>query len=290
MNKIEQAARVKALCEYLAAIGHPVSTVQGYEVLARAHGHKNKHVLASASSGKPPRKEKPASALPAFIVMDDEEVPVRPLGSQPYSYAEMVELDWEFDAIIPMPMDQLDVEGMNDYASKYLTGNEAALEDIGYTHVPEIIYGRDLAAYRVTGSVSSPEDFFEEAQQENDRRFYADLAELVTMLVPGAKVVLEQDGARRDAVLVGLYSLSAQPGQSPVALLDKYARTQGANNDEVNEHGADVVATLGKETCPGETDIYASLRLSDLKYAVKQAPRTWWMSLGRQSTLTVQFL
>ena len=40
-------AAAKAVREYLAAIGHPISSTQSYEVLARAQGLRNKHVLAS---------------------------------------------------------------------------------------------------------------------------------------------------------------------------------------------------------------------------------------------------
>jgi hypothetical protein len=289
MNKTEQAARVKALCEYLAGIGQPISRVQGYEVLARAHGHKNKHVLADASRGKPARKGNGTAAVPASVLVDGETVPVMASGSKPFTYAAMVALDWEFDVVIPVPLEKLEIDALNEYASEFITGNDCALENIGYTHVPEVNYGRDVIAYRVTGEVSSPEDFFEEAQDENDRRFYADLQELVDVLVPGP-VVIEQDDVRREAMVVSLYSLSAKPGESPLGLLAEYARSHGANNDQVNEHGAEVVATLGRVVCPGETEIDVDLRLSDLKYAVKVAPRTWFVCVRSRTTLKLQFL
>jgi hypothetical protein len=57
MNQQEQKPVVKAIRTYLDGIGHPISQVQGYEVLARALGHKSKHVLSTQAPGEAaPRK------------------------------------------------------------------------------------------------------------------------------------------------------------------------------------------------------------------------------------------
>ena len=55
-------ACVKAVREYLAAIEQPISHVQGYEVVARARGLKNKHVLCAqtAAADRSPCEVEPA--------------------------------------------------------------------------------------------------------------------------------------------------------------------------------------------------------------------------------------
>ena len=94
-----------------------------------------------------------------------KKVPVFSLTSPPYSLAEMQEQGFKFDAILPFLLD-MDMDSSNDRASELLTGNDCALQDICYVHEPLVIYGKGFAAYRVTGHVSSPSEFFEGLDEE----------------------------------------------------------------------------------------------------------------------------
>lgn len=165
-------ARVNQIREYLASVNSPISQVQAYEVLARALGYKNKHVLA-ASEHRGPGEESPSSglvsgpsSLPTVWTKDDLDVPVRALGSAPYSVVELDRQRWQVSAVIAVPLDLEDVEQFNDYVSMTLVGNEVALEDIWYDHVPEIVYAKGFAAYHVRGRVSKPEEFFGEEMEK----------------------------------------------------------------------------------------------------------------------------
>lgn len=143
MNKIQQAKRISAIREYLAGIGHPIGTVQGQEVLARALGLKNKHLLGCLAA---------TTAAPALSGV----VPVRALSDKPLTHAELRDLGWRVDVIVGIPLDMLgDTEAINDEVSQSITGSVVGLEDIGFAHVAEVSYGQGYAAFRVTARVSS---------------------------------------------------------------------------------------------------------------------------------------
>jgi hypothetical protein len=285
MTKNEQAARVKAMCEYLAGIGQPVSNVQGYELLARALGFKNKHVLASSiAEARNAVEPLPAApVIPATVVIDGNTVIVRPADAKPLSYAEMVALDWQFDFVIAVPLDELDgdIERINDFSSKSLTGNESALESLTFTHVPEVNYGQGFVAYQVCAYVSTPEEVFEEAQEAADAEFYANLAELSKEIEQGARVVLRASDNPTDVcegVISGVVLLAAVAGTAAADLFLEYATSHGANNDAVNLAGKETVFELTSVTNPDE--LLGAFTLSDLKYANKVATRTWSFSVG----------
>lgn len=282
MKKSEQAARVKAMCEYLAGIGHPVSNVQGFELLARAHGLKNKHVLAALNSnatGEGVSKVPAEPVIPAFVRMGDKDVPVQPLECTPPTYAEMVAKDWQFDTIIPVPVDKLgssEIDDFNDYSSTRICGNDAALEDIRYTHVPSVTYGEGLVAYRVCAYVSAPEDWFPEAEAAADAAFYGDLLELSEAIAPGARFVLQSDNnpaQEREGVITYIALLAETAGTAAGDLLREYAISRGGNNDRVNQAAAEVVFDL--TSLSDREHLLGRFTLGTLKYATKVAPRTW---------------
>lgn len=297
MKKSEQAARVKAMCEYLAGIGHPVSNVQGYEILARALGFKNKHVLAGSTTDSAPSLETqlpPATsaAVPAFVEIDGDKVPVRAADAPPLSYAEMVALDWTFDVVIAVPLDVLEgnIEKLNDFASKSITGNECALESLVYTHVPSVNYGQGMVAYQVCAYVSTPEEVFEEAQAASDAVFYGELLELSEEIERGARVVLrsaDNPTDVREGVVSAVVLLAEVAGTAPADLFLEYARSCGANNDAVNAAGKQTVFELTSVTNPDE--LLGAFILSDLKYATKVATRTWSLSIGTKGRMELHF-
>lgn len=148
MDKIQQAKRISAIREYLAGIGHPIGTVQGQEVLARALGLKNKHLLGclAATAAGPAASAAPASSA---------AVPVRALCDKPLTHAELRDLGWRVDVIVGIPLDMLgDTEAINDEVSQSITGSVVGLEDIGFVHTPEVSYGPGYAAFRVTARVT----------------------------------------------------------------------------------------------------------------------------------------
>lgn len=292
MNKTQQAARVKSLCEYLAGIGHPISTVQGYEVLARAHGHKNKHVLASATGEKRiDGKAAPADAFPSTIVHEGATVAVRAHNAGPYTYDEMVALDWKFDVVIPFPVDGMDIDAKNDYASKAITGSEGALEDITYTHVPGNLYGADSIALRVGGYVTSPEDWFVEAEAAADGAFYGNLQDLANAIVPGAEVVIQPElpAASYAGTISRVVALAATPGTAPLDLLHQYAATEGANNEQVNKALGQVVFEVWRPIAEGEHELLDAVTLGRLKYAVKLDHRVWSIHSEGGRCLVIRF-
>jgi hypothetical protein len=287
MNKSEQTSRVKAMCEYLAALGHPVSTVQGYELLARAHGFKNKHVLAGQSGGSAvavsTMPEMPAG-LPLSLMIDGIEVPVWPADSKPYTFDQMVALKWQFNVIIPVPVEQVgDIDQFNDFASRTISGSEGALESLVYTHIPTVNYGVDVLAYQVCAHVSEPGDYFEEAQAAADAQFYGDLHELAKEIVFGAQVVMRSESAPetvQKGVITGVVLLAEIPGTAAADLFLDYATGCGANNDAVNQAAHQKVFDLS--SAENQEHLLGAFILGDLKYATKVATRTWSFSRGTE--------
>lgn len=269
MKKTEQATRVRAISAYLEGIGHSVSNVQCYEILARALGLKNKHVLASL--GKEDSKAT-APGVPATVTLDGTAVPVMPVGAKPYTVEEMKTMDWEFDVIIPLDLDELeagDIERQNELASEYITGNDCALENIGYDHVPEVCYGKGYVAYRVTGYISEPGTFFSEIQDEEDAQFYAELKEFASLIQEeGAVCVSTSEGPQSMVIRNVDWTL--------VDLLTAYAKSAGDNNDEVLAQSSQAVMELHWKHAAAE-GIQAVL--GDLKYVSKMSNNEWHLPL-----------
>lgn len=280
MNKLEQAANVKSVRAYLEGIGQPVSRVQGYEVVARALGYKSKHVLAQVD--KPARGKSKKAGVPESVVIDGTTVLVRKLGDKALSVDQMKALNWEFDFVLPLSLEDAigDIDRMNEAASLQLTGLDYALEDIGYEHVPGVNYGPGFAAYQVTGCVPSPAELFD-FLEDSDLEFYANLLELANRIKSGAqlKVTVSIGGDHEQTV--------ARVNYFTLGLLKAYAEGLGANNDEVNERGQDFVfeGKNSRGTCEWSA---GPLYLHQLKYAVKTDPCTWFVSL-EQHNVTLQF-
>lgn len=274
MKKAQQSPRVRAISEYLTGIGHPITSVQGYEILARALGLKNKHVLAQLDTQEPPR-----AGLPSTVVIGAATVPVRSQDAKPFSIAEMTALGWSFDFVIPMALDDLqDIEAQNNAASKFLTGDEYALESICYEHVPDVQYDKGYVAYRVEAYVSSPGDIFDEVQNAADAPFYAQMQVLVGLLKEDTKLrfnMLALDKAR----------VIRNVNPELVDLLNVYAQTAGDNNDAVNARGADVVFELHcvDDAVEDPACHVVSVTLSSLKYASKQSDHTWHVPFNNLS-------
>ena len=280
MKKAEQTTRVRAISAYLEGIGQPVTNVQCYEILARALGLKNKHVLASL--GKEAGDEN-TPAVPAAVMLDGTSVPVMPVGAKPYTVEEMKAMDWEFDVIIPLSLDEIeagDIERQNELASEFITGNDCALENIGYDHIPEVGYGKGYVAYRVTGYISEPGTFFSEIQDEEDAQFYAELKELAGVLKEDTCATLSlMSGDVTQPVVI------RKVNSELVALLKAYAECAGDNNLEVIEHSSETVLELypaeGTVTPVGPEGMSVALR--DLKYASKLSSTGWYIPIHESS-------
>lgn len=233
MNKSQQRARVDAMRQYLQAIGHPISSNQGYELLARSLGLKSRDVLAAQASQErttaPAVPETPANT----VMLDGKAIPVLPLQGSPLSVAQMQALNWELDAVVPMPVglgDGEDIDAFNDRASLLLTGNEGALCDIGYEHVPQVTYPKGYIAVRITGSVDAPEECFSEVAEAAYQRFYAGLAALFERIRNQAHCTMRlgKSGSVLDGHLVGV-------DPQALALLQQYASSKGGNNKALDE-------------------------------------------------------
>lgn len=273
MEKTEQTARVTAIRDYLAAVGSPVSSVQAYEVLARALGYKNKHVLNATTRSRrvSPDSKGAAIATPATINVDGVDLAVLPLGSKPLSVEQMRELNWSFDLVIPVPLERLEnVDVLNDYASELVTGNEVALEDLRFEHIAQVNYGQGYVAYRVTAYISSPADFFGEEQDQQEVEFYQSLQELARKLVTGAAVEVTEAGATKPCKL-------SYAHDELVCMFHTYATGAGKNNDEMNLHAQDIAVILHPHGEPSWTS-QIGIALEALKYANKTGDATWQLS------------
>lgn len=270
MEKTEHNARVAAIRDYLAAVGSPVSSVQAYEVLARALGHKNKHVLNATTRSRhaAPDSKGAGVTTPATINVDGVELAVLPIGSKPLSVKRMRELDWNFDLVIPVPLTHLEnIDVINGYASELITGEEAALEDLQFEHIPQVSYGKGYVAYRVTAYISSPADFFEEEQGQQEVEFYQGLQDLASRLEIGATVELTEDGMPKTCKLRYAHD-------ELVFMFNTYATSEGRNNDEMNLHEEDIAVILHHQEEPSWTS-QIGISLGSLKYANKCGGETW---------------
>jgi hypothetical protein len=274
MKKAQQATRVRAISDYLEGIGHSVTHVQCYEILARALGLKNKHVLAQLGNDEPS-----PTSLPSTVVIGEDTVPVRPQDAKPFTIAEMTELEWSFDFVIPIALDDLeDIEAQNNAASKFLTGDEYALENLRYEHVPEVQYDKGYVAYRVQAYVSNPEDIFDEVRNAADALFYTELLEFAGRLKEDTQLCFSMMALDQARVLRNV---------SPelVDLLKTYAQSAGGNNDAVNARGEEIAFELHcfDGAVPEAARYVVSVPLSSLKYASKESDHTWHVSVHNLS-------
>jgi hypothetical protein len=268
MDKPQQAQRVSAVREYLAAIGQPISRNQGYEVLARALGLKSKHVLA-AESGKAPAAENAEKHL-GFVTLDGDAVRVLAVGAPPLSAAALSAMGWEVDCVIPLNMNEWshDVEALNDHVSEVLTGSPVALQDIGYAHVKlpcKSRYPAGYSALRVTGYIPDPEEHFDEIAEKAETKAYADLA------------VLSRKLADEDTVWLSTDNQDYQPANivsdmGALGALYMYAGTKGEPNiaGVVERWGAQAACELHKS----DAEI-VPLQVSELKYAERVDDKTF---------------
>jgi hypothetical protein len=283
MKKPEQSANVSAIRAYLAGLGHPISSVQGYEVLARALGHKSKHVLAQATTvAKPSKPQSPNEGVPALVVLNSETVSVLPRGAGPLTISQMQALNWKFNYVVPLALEDLwHVDSKTEAASMRLTGNMDALSDVGFEHVPSINYGFGFVAFRVTGYVVSPEDHFEGVEDADDEAFYADLLELADAIKGNSAVIVSSsDGVAHATNVKTVHAGSLH-------LLQQYARSKGTNNEAVNSHHLDVVFDIEVQPTDFDNPITPFV-LHELKYAAKVSPGTWHVPKNG-SSVTLRF-
>lgn len=266
MDKQQQASRVSAVRAYLEGVGLPISSTQGYEVLARSLGFKNKHALAASAALE---VKGDARGLPKSVSVEGVQVPVMALTDEPYSVRRMREMGWEFDVVVPFALDGLDdIERMNDYASQRITGNDYALESISFDHVPELNYGKGWVAYRVRAVVSSPQDVFEEEAQAEEAAFYDGLHKLARSLLGARTLTVTHKGFAWRLVV------RHRDGQL-LELLDEYARTGGRNNEQVNRLGRTPAFSASDE--PAQSFVFDP-GLLDLKYARVKASGVYEVS------------
>lgn len=270
MQSQENKGRAQAIQAYLEGIGHPISTVQAHEVLARALGFKNKHVLAQQGDTLPElegfgtRKNfsKEWKDLATTAVLGDIANPtnadlapqvvapealqtmaiggtqfeVFPLDRAPFTIAEMQQRDFTFNVVIGVPLDELeDGERSTEYVSKAICGEENALESVRFKHVPGINYGQDVIAYAISGYISAPEDFFPELEAAANSRFYASLASLFSKLKAGAELTAQVEGSASQEMTVVSVSLDN------LERLRQYAETEGGNNEDINRHCREIL-------------------------------------------------
>lgn len=268
MHKSEQTNRVKAVRDYLAAIGMPVSTTQACEIVARSLGHKNKHTLAT--SLKSPASSTTRSGLPETVDLDGKPLRVFKLTDEPFSLDEMRAMDWTFDVVVPVALDALeDIERMNDSVSQRITGSEFALEGIGFAHLPELNYGAGWVAYRVTASVSEPALYFDEEEALGTKQFYAGLLELASRLKGNQDVTFIEDGVSVSLVLWRMHA-------DAIDLLRRYAREEGAEhlNDAINRRG-DAWVFEARRAGSSTAEPVTAVALKHLKYATRMSDRSF---------------
>lgn len=221
-----------------------------------------------------------AGSLPNSYYFKEKSYPVRKLEKELYSVAELQALEFHIEAIMAVPLEMFrggedDDEGpdaMNDYVSDKLTGDAAALCDIGYTHIPELNYGEGYAAVLVTGSIHEPEDVFEEVMAESEQGFYNNLGELVDLIQVGKKMkfeVLFQDTAGGNSRYKS--GEIAAVDENALELLRQYAKSKGDTNDKVNAAGSAEVFAVRV----ADAEEVLIFKLHVLKYATKTGAKVW---------------
>lgn len=275
MQKIEKDARVSAIRNYVQGIGLELSNTQAHEVLARALGLKNKHVLAAQTvkSSAAARAQSSRTRAPS-VEAGGPGVPVQALDDKPFDVERMQQLDWTFDVIVPVPLDFVgDIQRFNDHVSARITGNDAALEDISFEHAPEVVYGNGFVAYRVHGYVSCPADFFDEVADQEEASFYDGLRELAVRLQQHSQLTVLEPG------VPAVFRIE-ELNESRLQLILQYANSLGASNDDVNEVGDQPVVCL-REASNSWLSAPLVLSVDSLKYATRQDARTWSVTVGQ---------
>jgi hypothetical protein len=145
MSNKENKQSADNVRSYLKGIGHEISASQSYEVVARAQGLKNKHVLAGSTGATSTRKgSATAHSAPGLKVFEIDE--------RPFSVREMAERGYDVDVVVPVNMEIIQndgIEELNDLVSELITGSICGLQDIGFKVYPHF-YGPDHVAMRVT--------------------------------------------------------------------------------------------------------------------------------------------
>jgi hypothetical protein len=282
MNKPDQKQSVKAIRDYLASIGAPISSVQGYEVLARGLGFKNKHVMHAGS--EPTSSMRVPGSAKKYMAVDvnNEMVPMFQETDGHYSVEQMNQLRWTFGVVIPVPIELWgDIEAKNSYVSEKITGNDCALEDIGYAHITSVNYSAGLVPTYVTGYVSSPKDFFPEIQEDEDKVFYGDLLALMSSIKVGAifeqfKPSTRTSAHSRQKKVIRTVHANTQK------LLWTYAKECGQNNEALR-------SLLDAPVFEAEADGVVSLfTVKALKYATRVGPKSW--QVGHSELTDLLFL
>lgn len=271
MEKTVRTSRISAISAYLEGIGHKVSTVQAHEVLARALGYKNKHVLASAAKNAPMAPPTLTAEASRTFDVEGTSLQVLSVDQEPLTVTQMRATKWKFDVILPIAIDNLlDIEMMTNSASKRITGDEGALVDVGFQHVPEVCYGKGWVAYRVSGYVEDPEMFFSEERERAEQVFYSDLLDLADFIKGNAEVSVLHQGQTTSEVIWRVHAEQR-------LLLKIYAQERGANNENVNRHAKDLVFET-RDAHSQSYEVRHAVRLEDLKHAERTDKNTWSFS------------
>ena len=228
---------------YLKGIGHEISASQSYEVVARAQGLKNKHVLAGSTGATSTRKDSAtAHSAPGLKVFEIDE--------RPFSVREMAERGYNVDVVVPVDMEIIQndgIEGLNDLVSELITGSICGLQDIGYKVYPHF-YGPDHVAMRVTaqrGELLS-------ASEEGEAFFWQleDKKRLGQVLKKGQRLEVAQHMSEAEAMVVDFAD-------------SKLVKVLAASSDYVNDEGEFTDAWTALRHQP-------ALKLSALESAEKQ--------------------
>lgn len=182
MDKSISKNRVSAVRSYLKELGHPITQVQGYEVVARANGFENKHTFAASLDVSETQPVAPVQTVvntiqPVVMNTAIDRVQVingrtyildargalhrymRP-GDTPMSVLEMKQEGWKIGVVLPVPLSDIGyINHMNDYVSKMVTGLDYALHDISYRVFPHY-YNEEYVAVMAIGYIENPDDIF----------------------------------------------------------------------------------------------------------------------------------
>lgn len=228
------AQRVTAVEEYLIGIGSELSPVQLHEVVARALGFKNKHLLAAMMGGKgADRSENPAaSATTGTFQVGGKTYPVLPVGHLPYSFEEIKNSGFKVAAIVPVPADIFDlsdeIEETLDFVSAALTGSPTILSDVCCRHVPGVDCGEGFVGVLVCAEVEDPDEF-----HAKTKAFYGDLNDFLVHLGDGSECAVADVIA--DAIFSDADSLTgatvARVNQAALSALREYVQSHGARRE-----------------------------------------------------------
>lgn len=188
MKKHDSKKRVANVRAYLASIGHDISPTQGYEVVARALGLKNKHVLAAQATESEPATPQPT--VPASPVETAASPLVFARDRAPLSLREMAECNFQVDVVVPVDMGLLhggDIEELNDTVSERITGSELGLTDLTFEVFPHQ-YSTQEVALRVRAFVDKDaldiaDEVWEMLERTAPRQQFVDELERATRIL-----------------------------------------------------------------------------------------------------------